>query len=164
MLLIGIVLGAAVGAVLGLTGAGGGILALPALMIGMGYSLADAKPISLIAIGLAALLGCVDGWRHGLVRYRAALWIATAGVLCAPLGARLALWLPQRVSGSLFSVLMLYMAWRMARQSLAGRPPADDMRAAVGNGNGSDCGCMMNPVTGRLRWTARCAANLSAVG
>jgi uncharacterized membrane protein YfcA len=61
MLLIGIALGGAVGAVLGLTGAGGGILALPALMIGMGYSLTDARPISLIAIGLAALLGCMDG-------------------------------------------------------------------------------------------------------
>ncbi|MDB5775374.1 MAG: permease [Herbaspirillum sp.] len=158
MLLTGITLGAAVGAILGLTGAGGGILAVPALMIGMGYSLADARPISLIAVGVAALLGCADGWRRGLVRYRAALWIALAGALCAPLGIWFAQRLPQRLSGALFGLLMVYMALRMASQGLGktavSSPDADDR----------DCHCRMNTGTGRLRWTRRCARWLFAVG
>jgi uncharacterized membrane protein YfcA len=156
MLLTGIASGAAVGAVLGLTGAGGGILAVPALMIGMGYSLADARPVSLIAVGLAALLGCADGWRRGLVRYRAALWIALAGALCAPLGIWFAQWLPQRLSGALFGLLMVYMAWRMLAQGL-GKHARDSPDADSRN-------CQMNPGTGRLRWTWCCARWLFAIG
>lgn len=53
----GIVLGLLVGLIMGLTGAGGGILAIPALMYGMGVALTDARPVALIAVGLAALVG-----------------------------------------------------------------------------------------------------------
>jgi uncharacterized membrane protein YfcA len=156
MLLTGIASGAAVGAILGLTGAGGGILAIPALMIGMGYSLTDARPVSLIAVGLAAMLGCADGWRRGLVRYRAALWIALAGAVCAPLGIWFAQWLPQRVSGALFGLLMVYMALRMLSQGLGSNAP--------GSQDAKPRDCMINPGTGRFRWTWPCARWLFGVG
>lgn len=153
MLLMAMTLGGAVGMVLGLTGAGGGVLAMPALMLALGYSLTDARPISLIAIGLAALLGCVDGLRRGIVRYRAALWIAAIGIACAPVGSALMHYLPVRLSGVLFSLLMMVIAWRMWR--VASHP----LTTEQGLGD-----CLIDPTTGRFRWTRRCASWLAGVG
>jgi len=153
MLLMAISLGASVGMVLGLTGAGGGVLAIPALMLALGYSLVDARPISLIAIGLAALLGCLDGLRRGIVRYRAAFWIAAIGIACAPVGSALMQVLSVRWSGILFSLLMIYIALRMWR--------AASQSAANDRGLGD---CLIDPATGRFRWTPRCASWLAGVG
>lgn len=50
-----ITLGSLIGLVLGLTGAGGGILAVPALTIGLGFSMTLATPVALIAVGMARL-------------------------------------------------------------------------------------------------------------
>ncbi len=74
-----LVLGFAVGVILALTGAGGGILAVPFLVFGVGLSMAEAGPIGLLAVGLAATLGAVMGLRNGIVRYKAALLTASAG-------------------------------------------------------------------------------------
>ena len=49
-----ILFGMLVGLVLGLTGAGGGILAIPALTLGLGWTLAQATPVALLAVGTAA--------------------------------------------------------------------------------------------------------------
>ena len=48
-----VLLGIGVGIALGLTGSGG-VLAVPALMIGLGFSLPEAMPVALIAVGLSA--------------------------------------------------------------------------------------------------------------
>ncbi|MGK9867820.1 sulfite exporter TauE/SafE family protein, partial [Salmonella enterica subsp. enterica] len=65
--LIGAGLGAIIGAVLALTGAGGGILAVPLLVFGLGLSMVEAAPIGLLAVGLAAGVGAVLGLRKGVV-------------------------------------------------------------------------------------------------
>ncbi|XOT97973.1 sulfite exporter TauE/SafE family protein, partial [Alcaligenes pakistanensis] len=44
---LAIILGVLTGLSLGLTGAGGGILAVPALVLGMGYSMTAATPVAL---------------------------------------------------------------------------------------------------------------------
>ena len=88
-------LGTLVGLVLGLTGAGGGVLAVPALMLGLGMSLTDATPVSLVAVGAAASLGAAVGLRNRQVRYRAALLMSGLGILTAPIGVWLAHHLPQ---------------------------------------------------------------------
>ncbi|MCP6726012.1 TSUP family transporter, partial [Klebsiella pneumoniae] len=64
-----LLLGALVGAVLGLTGAGGGILAVPALMASQGWSVQQAAPVALLAVAAGAALGAWEGWRRGEVRY-----------------------------------------------------------------------------------------------
>ncbi|WP_241137097.1 TSUP family transporter, partial [Achromobacter xylosoxidans] len=83
-------LGLCIGASLGLTGAGGGILAVPALMFGLHMSLAQAAPVALIAVGAASAVGAIQGLRSGLVRYKAALLMAITGAITAPLGLALA--------------------------------------------------------------------------
>ena len=61
-------LGLLLGAVLGLSGAGGGILAVPALVAGMGWSMQQAAPVALIAVagsageGLPALARLATEW------------------------------------------------------------------------------------------------------
>ncbi|NWD90737.1 sulfite exporter TauE/SafE family protein, partial [Pseudomonas sp. K5002] len=47
-------LGVLMGLVMGLTGAGGGILGVPALVLGLGLTMTQAAPVSLFAVGAAA--------------------------------------------------------------------------------------------------------------
>ena len=49
--LIGAGLGTIIGAVLGLTGAGGGILAVPLLVFWLGLTMIEAAPVGLLAVG-----------------------------------------------------------------------------------------------------------------
>ncbi|WP_043114894.1 sulfite exporter TauE/SafE family protein, partial [Pseudacidovorax intermedius] len=93
-LLINLSMGAAVGLVLALSGAGGGILAVPLLVFGLHLSMVQAAPVGLIAVGLASALGAVLALREGKVRYRAAVIIGVTGMAFAPLGVMLAHRLP----------------------------------------------------------------------
>ncbi|MBD8680272.1 sulfite exporter TauE/SafE family protein [Pseudomonas sp. CFBP 13719] len=148
------ILGACVGLVLGLTGAGGGILAIPALTLGLGWSVTQAMPIALLAVGSAALVGAVQGLRQGLVRYKAAATMAVAGWLVAPLG----LYAAARVSSTLlmtvFAVVMLVVACRMYVP----------VRGAEHTSSTLQRNCMLDPATGRLDWNARCLATLVSIG
>lgn len=54
---ISIGLGAFVGVMMALTGAGGGILSVPLLVFGLKLSVASAGPIGLLAIAVAGSLG-----------------------------------------------------------------------------------------------------------
>ncbi|HEX7638057.1 MAG TPA: sulfite exporter TauE/SafE family protein, partial [Burkholderiaceae bacterium] len=71
-MLLAAALGAVVGLLLALTGAGGGILAVPLLVFGLHLGVARAAPIGLIAVGLSAAIAAALGLRAGIVRYRAA--------------------------------------------------------------------------------------------
>ncbi|WP_271411244.1 sulfite exporter TauE/SafE family protein [Pseudomonas sp. Q1-7] len=155
-MLLEMLYGLGVGVALGLTG-GGGVLAVPALMLGLGYSLPEATPVALIAVGAAAMLGCLDGLRRGLVRYKAALLMALGGAICAPLGLQLARTLPVTALMLLFCAVLLLIAARMAGQALSAQAPGA-LPETLGRN------CMINVATGRFRWNARCFISLSAIG
>ena len=148
-MLLASVLGLLMGLVMGLTGAGGGILGVPALVLGLGLSMTQAAPVSLLAVGAAAAVGALDGLRHGLVRYRAALLIALLGALCSPVGVFFAHQLPETVLMGLFSALMVLVAWRMLQREKTQAGPSDHGTASWGQKN-----CMLDQQTGRLTWTA----------
>ncbi|WP_144156293.1 sulfite exporter TauE/SafE family protein [Paraburkholderia sp. BCC1885] len=155
-MLISLILGSLVGAVLGLTGAGGGILAVPVLVIGMGLPMQQATPVALIAVAGSAAIGALEGFRQGLVRYRAALLMAVAGVPLTSLGVKLAHILPQRVLLTLFALTMLVVAGRLLRQALgAKRGVARTSSLWVGR---------VNPETGRLVWSWRVGLALASTG
>jgi len=86
MYLIALCLGTLVGLVLALTGAGGGILAVPALTLGLGFSMVQASPVALLTVAAAAATGMMGGVLKGYVRVRAALLISAVGILVAPFG------------------------------------------------------------------------------
>lgn len=155
-MLISLLLGALVGAVLGLTGAGGGILAVPALVAGMGWPMQQAAPVALVAVAGSAALGAIEAFRRGLVRYRAAFLMAAAGVPFTSTGVWLAQLLSQRVLLALFACVMLFVAARLILSVLSGRHAAvNESRLCVGH---------VDPDTGRLVWTWPVAAALAATG
>lgn len=150
-------LGLAIGVILALTGAGGGILAVPALVFGAHQSVAQAGPIGLLAVGMAAALGAVLGLRAGTVRYRAALVISAAGMALSPLG----LWLAQRIENRwltlMFAMLLLFVAYRTYRQ-------ASTPEASAGVAAKDATPCIRDADTGRFKWTAPCARALALSG
>ena len=158
MLLSGI-FGIAIGIILGLTGAGGGILAVPALVIGLGWSMTESAPVALFAVSAAAAVGAMDGLRKGLVRYRAALLMALLGAVFSRLGVHVAHLLPNTVLTSLFSMIMVIVAIRMIRQASGLSAKGADIQQCWQEKN-----CMINPQTGRLHWTPKCSASLAVVG
>lgn len=158
-------LGFTVGIILALTGAGGGILAVPLLVFGAGLSMAQAGPIGLLAVALAAALGAIMGLKQGTVRYKAALLIATAGILCSPLGLWLAQRTPNRPLSMLFALVLLYVAWRVYQRAAAtaAAPPAGSTNNGSTN-SGTAPPCRLDARRGKLNWTAPCARALAMSG
>jgi uncharacterized membrane protein YfcA len=154
---LAVTFGLLIGLVMGLTGAGGGVLAVPALALGLGWPMVQAAPVALMAVGAAAAVGALDGLRKGLVRYRAALLRAALGGLFTPLGAHLARQLPEAGLRSLFCAVLVLVALRMVRQAW-GAP------SQVAEHGWQRKNCQLDPGTGRLRWTPRCALTLATLG
>lgn len=105
-------IGLVIGVLSGLTGVGGGIFMVPALVLALGLSQRVAQGTSLVAILPTAAIGAITYHRHGNVDTRAAGWIAVAGVPAAGLGAALALWLPVTVLAGLFGAFLLFASVR----------------------------------------------------
>lgn len=163
---MGALLGTIVGLVLGLTGAGGSVFAVPLLMYGLGWSLTQAVPVALIAVCAAAIFGTTIAWNVTHVRYRAAILIGLVGSVTAPLGITLADRLPDKSLLAAFALVLTVVALRLIRQ--ATQRPADAMivRATVaGEGNVAPGAlCRTHGATGRLVWTRACAIVISAIG
>ncbi|MBC7751877.1 MAG: sulfite exporter TauE/SafE family protein [Candidatus Saccharibacteria bacterium] len=144
-----LILGLCVGIILGLTGAGGGILAIPALMFSQGWSVSQAAPIGLLAVTGAAIFGAMEGFIRKLVRYRAAIWIALMGIPMTPIGLHVAKLLPAHWLMTAFAITMLVVAGRLLIPSA---------------NNEIYHPCNINPDTGRLRWTPLTVVILGAIG
>lgn len=155
--MINFVLGAIVGIILALTGAGGGILAVPLLIFGAHLRVADASPIGLLAVGLSAALGAILGLKAGTVRYRAALLIATAGMLWSPAG----LWLAHRIDNQwlsiVFALVLLYVGVRTFHR-------AKGQSTKHADSSDRHPPCIRHAETGRFIWTSRCAGALASSG
>lgn len=154
-LLLAGMLGTIVGLILGLTGAGGGIIAVPLLVFGLNLPMKMAAPVGLIAVGIAAGLAALLGLSEGIVRYRAAALIGVFGMLMAPVGV----WLAQRIPNAPlligFALVLLYTAWRMFKQSKEVRSTDEDCRGQP---------CKIDPNVGRLLWTLPCARAMAGTG
>lgn len=160
-------LGTVAGAVLGLTGAGGSLLAIPLLVYGLHWPFARAVPVALLAVSAAALLGTVQAWPSGLVRWRAALLLALLGALTVRGGMWLADWLPVSALTLAFAITTTAVAWRMWSQARTTPDDARVVRADVDSratAADSDPACGVDPQTGRLRWTRRCFVTIAMSG
>lgn len=147
-----IALGSIIGLIMGLTGAGGGVLAIPLLVFGLHLPLQQAAPVGLIAVGIAAALGAAFGLRQGIVRYRAAAIIGGSGMLMAPCGVVLAHLIPNRFLLAFFSLVLMYTALRMLRPT----EQAASLAAVAP--------CRVEYTGQRLTWTFRCARALVGTG
>ena len=156
-ILISPALGILVGLLMGLTGAGGGILSVPLLVFALHLSVAEAAPVALSAIALAAGVGALLGLKNKILRYKAAGFMAVFGLLLSPVG----LWLAQLVPNGplliLFSLTLFYSStnlYRQARREILGitdtasKPPP----------------CLLDPSIGKLAWNIPCARALMLSG
>jgi hypothetical protein len=138
---ISLFLGVLIGIVLGLTGAGGGVLAVPALVAGMGWSMQQAAPVALIAVAGSAALGAAEALRRGLVRYKAAGLMVLCGLPFTKVGVTVAHLLPQQWLLGIFAVVILIVAVRLLRHTMSPKQASHKQALA-----------RIDPDTGRLRW------------
>jgi uncharacterized membrane protein YfcA len=111
--------GLAAGMLAGLFGVGGGILFVPALVLGAGLTQMHAEASSLLAILPTALVGSWQQRRDGNVDLRAAAVIGVGSIAGVQLGVLAAEALPEATLQRLFGVLLLLTAaqtvWRARR-------------------------------------------------
>lgn len=138
-------LGSIIGVLMGITGAGGGVLAVPALVFGLGFSMQQAAPVALVAVSLAAWVGAIEGLVRRTVRWRAAIVIALAAFPFAALGVALAQRLPDVVLRLVFIGVLAFVAWRQ----IVSRAPRDEAERYAPKGHVAS----LNPDTGRFIWT-----------
>lgn len=163
--MIAAALGVAVGLVLGLTGAGGSILAVPLLMLGLGWTLPQAAPVALLAVCASATFGTVVAWDVTHVRYRAAALMGALAVVTAPLGIWSAGVMPLSWLALLFAAVLVVVAVRMLRQTLRAPAEAAIVRATVA-GDGALPGGRWIHISsaGRIVWNGASAAAIGAIG
>ncbi|MCW2783455.1 MAG: hypothetical protein JWR35_3906 [Marmoricola sp.] len=118
------VIGFLAGAVAGMLGVGGGILFVPALVIGVGLSQVDAEATSLLAIVPVALLGAWSQHRYGNVRFGDGVLIGVLAAPAAVLGVAIVNAVPERVIEVAFACLMLLVAAQLVRRARQTAPPA----------------------------------------
>jgi len=131
------------------------VLSIPLLVLVLHQPMAQAAPVGLLAVGLAAALGAAIGLRQGIVRYRAALLIGLMGMLAAPVGVWLAHRLPTTPLLVGMALLLLWLAVRAWRESQhrGGEPPRLEQVP-----------CQVVAPGQPLKWTAPCARALAATG
>ena len=155
MLVMSISLGTLVGIVMGLTGAGGGILAVPLLVFGLNLTIVEAGPVAMLAVGISAAVGALIGLKANIVRHRASLLIAISGILVAPLGVWIAYRLDTRLMTLIFAGVLGWVAYKTIHEiyqqntdvQFESTPP-----------------CLRDDYSGRFIWTNSCAVALSLSG
>lgn len=106
--------GAAIGAILGLLGAGGSIIAVPLLVYGVGVPDAHAAiGTAAVAVSLSALASLAGHWRAGTVKWRCAGVFAGAGVVGAWIGAQAGKATNPDALLALFGLLMIMVGLSM---------------------------------------------------
>lgn len=139
------------GFILGLTGAGGSIIAIPALVFSLHITVAEAGPVALFSIAISASVVAYSAFRQGIVRYRAAGLITVTSILVTPTGIWVAHQLPDSLLTALFSGVLVFAAWYMYYRSnyLAAQLNKDFCPP-----------CHFSSESGHLVWTFPCVRGL----
>jgi uncharacterized membrane protein YfcA len=119
-----ICVGIIVGLVLGLTGAGGAVFAVPMFVLLLGFSPNDAMGASLGIVSISAMVGVFVRLNKKIICIGTAFAMLVGGALFAPVGR----WLGSKTDETMlmigFSILALFIASRMWRQARAQRRQA----------------------------------------
>ena len=127
--LVLVLVGAALGMVIGMLGGGGGILAVP-LLVAAGEPVLSASTMSLVIVGLGAAAALVPHSRAGRVDWPIGLTFGALGAVGAIVGARVAGSIPPHWLLGGFAVLLtagavtMLRAGRTARREAGDRDPA----------------------------------------
>ena len=125
-----VLIGLVIGLILGLTGAGGSIFAVPLLMHLLGLTINDAIGIALGAVTASALIGSLSNWRAQYILWVPFVSLGLGGVLMAPIGKQLGSQLSPVILLLGFSALAFIVAGIMWRQTLTAPEQAYIIRSA----------------------------------
>ena len=113
-----VALGLAMGLCAGLFGVGGGIVAVPVLIVLFGTGDLMARGISLLAMMPTALSGTIANLRQGLVRIPVALTTGFSAMAASLLGVQAAAAVPPRAGSIAFAGLVVVSAVQLIRKTL----------------------------------------------
>ena len=150
-------LGIFIGLLMGLTGAGGGILSVPLLVFFLHLPMAQASPIALCAIAFAASIGAIIGFKNRVLRYKAAMFMSIFGLILSPVGLWIAKIIPNTPLLIIFSGILIYTSVRLfiqASQTIRGITPLVKTPPP----------CQLDQSIGKLIWTVPCARALMYAG
>jgi uncharacterized membrane protein YfcA len=139
-LLLAPLCGLSVGLVLGLTGGGGAILAVPQLVYVLGFPVKQGVALSLATVAGSALFGAVAQSKGGLVSWSRGIVIGIGGIIGVPGGKAIGEQLSDRTTMLIFASLMTYIGGKMilsrrgprAPQWLQCPPPRRDEVMSIG--------------------------------
>ncbi|WP_029145842.1 sulfite exporter TauE/SafE family protein [Microbacterium luticocti] len=118
-----IAVGLLTGVLSGLLGVGGGVIIVPALMLGFGVSDLIAKGTSLLMMIPTALSGTIGNLRRGNVDLFAAALVGVSACTMTAVGAWLATLLNPTAANILFAVFVAFIAVQMALKAWRGGRP-----------------------------------------
>lgn len=113
-------IGVVCGILLGLTGAGGSVFAVPLLLLLTQVNTSEATGLALVAVTISAAIGLMLQWRDNKVMLRPSLILAAFGIATAPLGRWCHHLLPEAALLAAFAVVSMAIAawmWRASQQT-----------------------------------------------
>lgn len=111
-----LVTGLATGLLSALLGVGGGVVMVPAMVLGFGFGQHLAEGTSLAVIIPTAIVGAWRHGRNGYTRWRAGLTVGAGGIAGGLLGGLLAQRLPADILQTAFAVLLITAGVRLVRR------------------------------------------------
>lgn len=159
------VVGALIGVILGLTGAGGSVFAVPLLVYVSHYAPHDAIGVSLGAVGLSAFVGVISRLGSNTIAWTPALIFSSTGMLFSPLGNYFSSFVKGEVILFSFSMLTLVIAYRLWRQTINTPDSAQHLRASLSGSDSEQFHPVCMVVDGSIiaiRWP--CTASLMFFG
>jgi len=139
-----LLIGFFLGIIMGLTGAGGGILSVPLIISFTQLTIAEAAPIGLMTVLSASSVSAILGLKHGHLRYRAAILMSIFGIIFSAMGLWVAHQTSNQILSTIFSIILLWSAFNTLRSK-------GDL-----NQKGTMT-CDQNPNTKRFIWTKKCS-------
>ncbi len=158
------VIGLVIGSILGLTGAGGSIFAVPLLLLVLGLSLPDAIGVAMAAVAVSAVYGSLKNWRSNNVLWIQAGLLGVSGVAVAPAGRWLGAQLDETLLLLGFSLLAWGIAARMYRQATQNPEVSRVLRSSKLAAQAPTPSVCRLSSTGRFQWGLRCVGSLLLSG
>jgi uncharacterized membrane protein YfcA len=158
-----LLIGFVIGAVLGLTGAGGSLLAVPLLAVFLGLPAAEATGLALGVVAASSLYGAIARVVQKQVLWIPAVVFGLSGMVLAPAGRWLSALVDPFTLTVAFAALSLLIAARMLWQSHRHPEQASVVRADAGIAEQEPLLCRFS-ATQHFDWRPRCMAGLISGG
>lgn len=120
-ILLAAAVGLAVGVVVGMLGAGGGVLSMPILVYLLGVEPHAAAASSLVIVGLSSGVSMIPHARRGNVGWRDGIYFGVLGIVATVVGSRLTASVAPELLMTSFAVMLAGVAALMLRRAVRAR-------------------------------------------